>query len=182
MELLLAYSMINASSSPELTQEGVEAYWRGLDAVDNEQDANLGLARPEGHRVLRQRRRIRNLPVDQKSAYIRAYWQSLSDQSFVNLDERLAGHYRRLHYVMQNFRLDLPEHAPPRSTPCHWQTGFDDRGVIYLRHGPPDDTANFWGRGRAQSVARNTKADAEPLLFHFVSNEETSRTTSSCAA
>lgn len=177
MELLLAYSMINASdSSPGLVQQGVEAYWRGLDAIDNEQDANLFWHDLRAIVSTETDAEFRSLPVTHKPAYIRAYWQGLADQSFVNPDERLAEHYRRLHYVMQNFRLDLPERRHYSAIDAYvpeWQTGFDDRGVIYLRHGPPDDTAIFSGAEVERNLSwKYEAADAEPLLFHFVSNED----------
>jgi GWxTD domain-containing protein len=177
MALLLAYSLINASeSTAEMVQEGVAAYWRGLEAIDSSQDANLywhdlrAIASSEANTE------FRALPVDHKSAYIRAYWQRLADQSFVVPDERLAEHYRRLHYVMQNFRLDLPERRHYSAITAYvpnWQTGFDDRGVIYLRHGPPDDTAIFSGPDFERNLSwKYEAADAEPLLFHFVSDED----------
>jgi len=179
MELLLAYSLINApDSTAEMVQEGVQAYWRGLTAIENEQDADLfwhdlrAIAPPETNAE------FKRLPIDQKPEFIRAYWQRLADQSFVSPDERLAEHYRRLQYVMANFRLDLPERRHYSAIDAYvpsWQTGFDDRGVIYLRHGPPDDTAAFTGPEFERNLSwKYEAADAEPMLFHFVSNEDVS--------
>ncbi|HUF90509.1 MAG TPA: hypothetical protein VMR66_11095, partial [Gemmatimonadota bacterium] len=116
------------------------------------------------------------LPLERKPQYIRAYWQRLGDQSFVSADERLAEHYRRLHYVIANFRLDLPERRHYSAIDAYvppWQTGFDDRGVIYLRHGPPDDTATFSGPELERNISwKYGSSGSDPLLFHFVSNED----------
>jgi GWxTD domain-containing protein len=177
MQLLLAYSLINApEASPELVQEGVAAYWQGLDAIETDQDANLYWHDLRAIVVQETDAEFRALPVDRKAEFIRSYWQRLADQSFVNPEERLAEHYRRLHYVMANFRLDLPERRHYSASDAYvpdWQTGFDDRGVIYLRHGPPDDTAAFSGPEFEQNLSwKFEAADAEPLLFHFVSNED----------
>ena len=177
MELLLAYSLINApESSPEMVQEGVAAYWRGLDAIQSEQDADLYWHDLRAIITSETNTEFRGLPLDRKPQYIRAYWQRLGDQSFVGADERLAEHYRRLHHVMNNFRLDLPERRHYSAIDAYvpsWQTGFDDRGVIYLRHGPPDDTATFSGPDLERNMSwKYEGADAEPLLFHFVSNED----------
>jgi len=110
MELLLAYSLINAPEpTADMVQEGVTAYWRGLEAIDSDQDANLYWHDLRAIVTPGTNGEFRALPVERKAEYIRAYWQRLADQSFVSSDERLAEHYRRLHYVMQNFRLDLPE-------------------------------------------------------------------------
>jgi GWxTD domain-containing protein len=177
MQLLLAYSLINApDASSDMVQEGVRAYWQGLDAIETEQDASLYWHDLRAIVTQETDGEFRSLPVDRMPAYIRSYWQRLADQSFVDPDERLAEHYRRLHYVMANFRLDLPERRHYSAIDAYvpeWQTGYDDRGVIYLRHGPPDDTAAFTGPEFERNLSwKYEAADAEPLLFHFVSNED----------
>jgi GWxTD domain-containing protein len=172
MQLLLAYSLINApDASSDMVQEGVRAYWQGLDAIETEQDANLYWHDLRAIVTKETDGEFRSLPVDRKPAYIRSYWQRLADQSFVDTDERLAEHYRRLQYVMANFRLDLPSghYLHRRYVPTARQVRR--QRVIYLRHGPPDD-----GCVHGPEFERNRRgvrgADAEPLLFHFVSNED----------
>lgn len=177
MELLLAYSLINSpESTTDIVQEGVQAYWRGLLVIESEQDASLYWHDLRAIVTQETNAEFRGLPLDRKPEYIRAYWQRLADQSFVSPDERLAEHYRRLHYVMMNFRLDLPERRHYSAIDAYvpsWQTGFDDRGVIYLRHGEPDDTATFSGPELERNLSwKYEAADAEPMLFHFVSNED----------
>jgi GWxTD domain-containing protein len=177
MELLLAYSLINApDSTAEMVQEGVQAYWRGLQAVESEQDANLFWHDLRAIVSAETNAEFKRLPLDQKPEFIRTYWQRVADQSFVSPDERLAEHYRRLHYVLSNFRLDLPERRHYSAIDAYvpsWQTGFDDRGVIYLRHGPPDDTAAFTGPEFERNLSwKYEAADAEPMLFHFVGDED----------
>src|SRR5688500_6366975 len=77
---------------------------------------------------------------------------------------------------MSNFRLDLPERRHYSAIDAYvpeWQSGYDDRGVIYLRHGPPDETATFSGPEFERNLSwKYEAADAEPMLFHFVSNED----------
>ncbi|HJU86734.1 MAG TPA: GWxTD domain-containing protein [Gemmatimonadota bacterium] len=179
MELLLAYSLINApEATSDMVQEGVQAYWRGLLAIESDQDANLYWHDLRAVASTDADAEFQRLPLEQKPEYIRAYWQRMADQSFVNPDERLAEHYRRLHYVMANFRLDLPERRHYSAGDAYvpaWQSGFDDRGVIYLRHGPPDETATFSGPEFERNLSwKYEAADAEPMLFHFVSNEDVS--------
>jgi GWxTD domain-containing protein len=179
MELLLAYSLINApDATSDMIQEGVQAYWRGLLAIESDEDANLYWHDLRPIASADADAEFRRLPLEKKPEYIRAYWERMADQSFVNADERLAEHYRRLHYVMSNFRLDLPERRHYSAIDAYvpdWQSGFDDRGVIYLRHGPPDETATFSGPEFERNLSwKYEAADAEPMLFHFVSNEDVS--------
>lgn len=177
MELLLAYSLINADdATSDMIQDGVQAYWRGLGAIESEEDAHLYWHDLRPVASTETDAEFQRLPLDRRSEYIRAYWQTMADQSFVNADERLAEHYRRLHYVMSNFRLELPERRHYSAIDAYvpeWQSGFDDRGVIYLRHGPPDETATFSGPELERNLSwKYEAADAEPMLFHFVSNED----------
>ena len=179
MELLLAYSLINSpEATSDMVQEGVQAYWRGLLAIESDQDANLYWHDLRAVASTEADAEFRRLPLEQKPEYIRSYWQTMADQSFVDSDERLAEHYRRLHYVTANFRLDLPERRHYSASDAYvpaWQTGFDDRGVIYLRHGPPDETATFSGPEFERNLSwKYEAADTEPMLFHFVSNEDVS--------
>lgn len=171
-QLLLAYASINS----DRIEEGVEAYWGGVDAIASEQSANLfwhdvrPIATPETHE------RFTALPLAEKTGFLRDYWQRIADQSFVTADERVAEHYRRLHHVIRNYRLELPErrhysriaaYVPP------WQTGFDDRGDIYLRHGPPDDEAVHSAPGVERNISWKYERDGrDPLLFHFVSDQD----------
>lgn len=171
-QLLLAYALINTGQ----TDAGTTAYWKGLDAISTEREADLywhdvrPIVSPETDDE------YAATPVAEKPAYIRRWWKRISDQEFVTPDERLAEHYRRLDYVYRNYRIPLPERrhysAADAYTPP-WQTGFDDRGVIYLRHGPPDDTASFSGPGVEQNVSwKYDRSGGDPLVFHFMSDED----------
>lgn len=171
-QLLLAYAAIN-TGQPE---EGAEAYWAGIDAITTEREAEIFWldVRPIVAPALDAE--FRALDVEGRKRFLRDFWTGLADASFVTVDDRLAEHYRRLDHVYRNFRLELPErrhysggaaYVPP------WQTGFDDRGVIYLRHGPADDTASYSGPEVEQNVSwKYEQPDGDPLVFHFVSDED----------
>ncbi len=171
-QLLLAYALINSGQE----DEGAAAYWRGVDAISSEHETDLywfdirPIVGPETHAE------FQRLDVEGRKQFLSEFWQRLADDSFVLVDDRLAEHYRRLEHAYRNFRLPLPErrhysgasaYVPPR------QTGFDDRGVIYLRHGPPDDTASYSGPEVQQNVSwKYEQAGGDPLVFHFVSDED----------
>ncbi|MFN2419870.1 MAG: GWxTD domain-containing protein [Gemmatimonadota bacterium] len=170
--LLLAFALING----ERPAEGAEAYWEGIDAIASDQEAKLFWHDIRPVATLQEDGEFATLSVDQQKAFLREYWQRLADQAFVPVSERLSEHYRRLDHAYRNFRIDLPERRHYSTIAAYvppWQTGFDDRGVIYLRHGPPDDEATYAG----PEVERNLswmyeRPGDDPLVFHFVSDED----------
>lgn len=171
-QLLLAYAAFNSDRQ----EEGAEAYWSGVDAIATELETEIywfdirPIVAPEMDAE------FRGLDVESRKRFLRDFWTGLADASFVAVDDRLAEHYRRLDHVQRNFRLELPERRHYSSGAAYvpaWQTGFDDRGVIYLRHGPPDDTASYSGPEVEQNVSwKYEQPDGDPMVFHFVSDED----------
>lgn len=173
-QLLLAYALFNTQQ----TEAGAAAYRAGLDAITTEREADLFWfdVRPIADQETDPA--FRGLDAAGRQQFLRDFWQQLADASFVAVDERLAEHYRRLDHVYRNFRLDLPERRHYTGAAAYvppWQTGFDDRGVIYLRHGPPDDTATYAGPEVQRNISwKYEQPSDDPLVFHFVSDEDVS--------
>jgi len=105
--------------------------------------------------------------------YLADYWLSKDRASLRRNGERLREHYRRLYYARQNFYLittrryyDIEEIY--RST----QNDFDDRGVIYIRHGEPTDRATYHGLEVYDNVSwRYGMADGD-MIFHFIARDD----------
>ena len=171
-QLLLAYALFNS----EQPAEGAKAYWAGVDAITTAREADLywfdirPIVQPGVDAE------YQSLDMEGRKQFLRDFWAHIADTSFVPRDDRLAEHYRRLDHVYRNFRLDLPERRHYSTSAAYvppWQTGFDDRGVIYLRHGPPDDTASYAGPEVEQNVSwKYEQPGGDPLVFHFVSDED----------
>src|SRR3954468_4419938 len=78
-----------------------------------------------------------------RAAYLKQFWGQRDQMALRGEGERLREHYRRLFYARKNFQLvsknrhyDIVE---------RYQSGsgdFDDRGVIYIRHGEPSSRAS----------------------------------------
>lgn len=113
-----------------------------------------------------------SLAADSLGPWLRRFWgrRDLADARLSG--DRLIEQFRRYAYTRQNFRLvsrhrhfDIAEVYRDTS-----QTEFDDRGVIYLRHGEPDARARYtdvdvhpnetWAYRRPSPIG--------DLVFHFV--------------
>ncbi len=109
-----------------------------------------------------------------RASWLAGFWRERDIESGRAAGERLAEHYRRWFVVMRSFRrpaslyrerdLIYPYHSDQRLV--------DDRGIIYMRHGPPDDIASFSGSGTEEvgipvNVSwRYYRPDGD-LILHF---------------
>lgn len=111
------------------------------------------------------------LPGDSLGPWLRRFWgeRDLADARISG--DRLIEQFRRYAYAREHFRLstrhrhyDIAEIYRDSS-----QSEFDDRGVIYLRHGEPDGRANYVGAEPNESWAYRRPPPEGDLIFHFVS-------------
>jgi GWxTD domain-containing protein len=91
--------------------------------------------------------------------------------------ERLAEHYRRWFYARKHFRLvSRHRHYDITEVFRSKQTEFDDRGVIYLRHGEPDRRAQYICPPGDERCAPNEswlyRRPTGDLVFHFAARDD----------
>ena len=106
-------------------------------------------------------------------AYLKRFWTSRDRTELRAEGERLREHYRRLFYARKNFMLtannrhyDIVERYRSGSR------DFDDRGVIYIRHGEPTSRASYAAPGLDPNESwRYSRADGD-LIFHFIARED----------
>ena len=152
--------------------EGQVAYYEGAASDDSAAvagyRADLSLIAPDS--VMKEFDAARG---QDRAAMLRTFWSTRDDADLRDRGERLAEHYRRYFYARKNFFLattnrhyDIVERYRSGSP------DFDDRGVIYIRHGAPSARASF----QAPDVAANEswrygRADGD-LVFHFIARED----------
>lgn len=108
-----------------------------------------------------------------RAAYLRNFWGQRDRLELRADGERLREHYRRLFYARKNFQLtannrhyDIVERYRSGSR------DFDDRGVIYIRHGEPASRASYAAPGLEPNESwRYGRPDGD-LIFHFIARED----------
>ncbi len=108
-----------------------------------------------------------------RAAYLKRFWTQRDRLELRGEGERLREHYRRLFYARKNFQLttnnrhyDIVERYRSGSR------DFDDRGVIYIRHGEPSSRATYAAPGLEPNESwRYSRADGD-LIFHFIARED----------
>ena len=113
----------------------------------------------------------------ERAAWLARFWSQRDVDDARAPGERLAEHNRRWVYAHRSFRL-VSRHRHYDITEVYrsGQAEFDDRGVIYLRHGDPDAQATF--PSDLQRVQPNQswlyhRPDGD-VVFHFVARDDAS--------
>src|SRR6185436_9995576 len=112
-----------------------------------------------------------------RAEWLRAFWSRRDLTDARDEGERLAEHYRRWFYARKNFRL-VSRHRHYDITEVYrsGQVEFDDRGVIYLRHGDPDRRARYACQTTDEHCAANEswlyRRTPTDLVFHFAARDD----------
>ena len=114
--------------------------------------------------------RYDGLPPDSLGAWLREFWSGRDAEDGRRTGERLSEQFRRYQYAVNNFALVSKRRGfgtqfAHRDTT---QQDFDDRGVIYLRHGEPNRRSRYVGPGFEPNESWLYRRPPEPdLLLHF---------------
>jgi GWxTD domain-containing protein len=111
-----------------------------------------------------------------RGRWLEQFWTRRDVVEAREVGERLAEHYRRWFYARRNFRL-VSRHRHYDITERYRspQLEFDDRGVIYMRHGEPDRRARLAGMTLEPNESwLYRRPESADLIFHFVARDDAS--------
>jgi len=108
-----------------------------------------------------------------RASMLRDFWTVRDQHDLQGPGARLAEHHRRFFYSRRNFFLaGTNRHYDILERFRSGNPDFDDRGIIYIRHGEPDARASYRGAGvEANESWRYSRPDGD-LVFHFVARED----------
>ncbi len=108
-----------------------------------------------------------------RAAWLRTFWDDKARQALRSPEERLREHYRRMTFAERHFSLEVNRRYYAIRQTDIYRSGsmrFDDRGIVYLRHGPPDQrAATVTYDIMPNETWRYHRADGD-LLLHFAAN------------
>jgi GWxTD domain-containing protein len=107
-------------------------------------------------------------------AFLRRFWTDRDHVALRGEGERVQEHYRRWFYARRNFALaSTNRHYDIAERFRSGSRDFDDRGVVYLRHGEPTRRASMPATGGIEPNESwlYERKDGD-LLFHFVARED----------
>jgi GWxTD domain-containing protein len=152
--------------------DGMAPYFEGAASDDSVTVAGYraDLATIASDSVLRE---FDRLAGRQRADYLKRFW-SERDRIELRADgERLREHYRRLFYARKNFQLtSLNRHYDIVERYRSGSRDFDDRGIIYIRHGEPSSRASYAAPGLEPNESwRYGRPDGD-MIFHFMARED----------
>jgi GWxTD domain-containing protein len=109
----------------------------------------------------------------ERAAWLDEFWSRRDVAQARDVGERLAEHYRRWFEARRDFRL-VSRHRHYDITERYRspQAEFDDRGVIYLRHGEPDRRAQLVHTDIEPNESWLYRRPDGDLIFHFVARDD----------
>ncbi|MBE0591740.1 MAG: GWxTD domain-containing protein, partial [Gemmatimonadales bacterium] len=113
------------------------------------------------------------LGAAERAPWIREFWRGRDARDARAPGERLREHHRRFFYAFEHYPLMSRHRRYGFENP--YRTGqqtFDDRGVIYVRHGQPDRSVTFSAPDVDPNETWLYVRSEGNLIFHFVARED----------
>ena len=108
-----------------------------------------------------------------RGAWLRDFWARRDQGDLRRPGERLGEHYRRMWYARRNFRLvSARRQYRIEERFRSYSKEYDDRGLIYIRHGEPTERAGLTGQSLPLNQSWRYARPEGDLIFHFVARED----------
>lgn len=101
---------------------------------------------------------------------LRRFWGRRDAADLRKPGERLREHYRRLYHARRTFPLFLPGRTDGQIASA--DLPVDDRGLVYIRHGEPDDRVQLSTLGVEPNESWRYARDEGDLVVHFVARHD----------
>ncbi len=132
-------------------------YWQAVDNIHSQLGADLVFDDMKDIMSDEELRVYHTLAtLERKQAFFRAFWNLRNPLAGSHTNARLIEHYRRMLYAEQNFTyygFRIWFNNPDKTSVLHFPQSytlnhrFNDKGLIYLRHGPPNEIERAAGLG-----------------------------------
>ncbi len=156
-------------------QEGEDAYFRAADLARSPEAAALFRSDLEWIASSDELEEFDGLAAADRRKWLERFWGRRDLLDVRRPGERLAEHYRRYFYALRHYRLGSRHRRYDVTNPFRSdQRTFDDRGLIYVRHGEPDRRAVYTAPDVEPNESWLYRRSSGDLIFHFTARDEVS--------
>lgn len=177
----LLLSLARTNYEKMLPQASQKFYWWAVDSMSETVEADLVLEDLKYLLTDQELAEYRSLKkLDEKIAFFHRFWTKRDPTPAAIINIRLAEHYRRMlyaekHYEYDGFRTwfldpdELNRLQYPEVNALNQE--FNDKGLIYIRHGEPDDRVTTLGEDIPfnESWQYYRTLFQPEMTFHFIS-------------
>lgn len=168
-ELARAVAMLR---QPDRVEEGGRIYMTGIERLTE----NTAGTYFDGVRSIaseREKAEWETASLAGKQDWLRRFWNVRAASGGVTVAERMAEHYKRVAVANAKYRRTSVRGAAPGGSLVAAKYGsdmlpFDDRGVIYVRHGAPDEIVHTTHVDLRPNETWVYKRNGRNVLYHFV--------------
>jgi Flp pilus assembly protein TadD len=131
--------------------DGLRYYWQGVEDIATREQmqpffSDLAMLADKA-----EHEQYRNMSPEQAGEFFRSFWLKRDHELGLSPGIRLIQHYNRLQAADSLYRVPFLERSssvhPSMAFVSDEASRYDDRGMIYIRHGPPSRTITFSGEG-----------------------------------
>jgi GWxTD domain-containing protein len=179
----------------EEIEKGIVYYWSAINAIQDSADVNLLFSDLCYIMNDNEFEEYQSTPITEMSQFYIRFWSSRDPNLATKINERIPEHYKRVKYAWKNYRRFIPGYYekmiiykmdnpffrklklkfgdelsdPFVSKALPEKRDLDDRGLIYIRHGEPDNFAFYNCMSCPQNISWLYFASQSrtELIFHF---------------
>ena len=121
--------------------------------------------------------RFEQMDTEAKREYLRTFWDVRAALGGVAVHDRIAEHYRRLAIARKQYWRSARYGVPADNQLLMRSFGdrpYDDRGVIYIRHGKPNEVIKSYGDDQGNESWLYRDLDGRDQMLHFVAMQSMS--------
>lgn len=157
---------------PEKVEEGGRVYVRGIENL-TEKTAETYFDAVRSIASDREKADWESADLAGKQEWLRKFWNVRAASGGITLAERMAEHYKRLAIANAKYRRTSVRGAAPGGSLVAAKYNsdmlpFDDRGVIYVRHGAPDEIVHTTHVDLRPNETWVYRRNGKNTLYNFV--------------
>jgi len=172
-------SLVKLYAEQDSTKAASDAYWQAVDSIQSGVDAQFLFEDAKYVFKDSELEEFDGLLVSGKRSFFHTFWLKRELVPAAPVSFRVVEHYRRLAKAERDYWFDSvrshvnnPDRLNYLSFPRFYKLNheFNDKGLIYIRHGEPDESVRTAG----QQVPTNEswlyyeREDRPKLIFHFI--------------
>jgi tetratricopeptide (TPR) repeat protein len=152
--------------------EALRYYWAGVKAISTEEELKAYFDEAVVLVNAQEHQQFAETSPEEAEQFFRTFWLKRDHELGLFPGMRLVQHYYRINVADSLYRVPFPSRSPAIMPVVEYfpeeSVPYDDRGVIYLRHGQPDRSVSHVGEGLYPNITWIYHRNGKDLILNFV--------------